>query len=120
MAGHNRWFNNAERLQQDRARARYPLPAWPGLTPGPSGGTLIRNSGHTAGLYTRSRGHGADDMLLTGAGLWIASDNFGGGTSCGGGRVSRESASCRTRPSAVPGLGQAGLRAPPGPVFRHP
>jgi hypothetical protein len=23
-------------------------------------------------------------MLLTSAGLWIASDNFGGGTSCGG------------------------------------
>jgi hypothetical protein len=23
-------------------------------------------------------------MLLTGVGLWIASDNFGGGTSCGG------------------------------------
>jgi hypothetical protein len=23
-------------------------------------------------------------MLLTSAGLWIASDNFGGGTQCGG------------------------------------
>jgi len=37
-----------------------------------------------AGLYSRSRGHGADDMLLTNAGLWIASDNFGGNTQCGG------------------------------------
>jgi hypothetical protein len=35
-------------------------------------------------MYSRSRGHGADDMLLNGDGLWIASDNFGGGTSCGG------------------------------------
>ena len=45
---------------------------------------LILNSAGTAGLYSRSRGHGADDMLLTTAGLWIASDNFDGGTSCGG------------------------------------
>ena len=35
------------------------------------------------------RGHGEDDMLLiqppaADAGLWIASDNFDGGTSCGG------------------------------------
>ena len=35
-------------------------------------------------MYSRSRGHGADDMLLNSDGLWIASDNFGGGTSCGG------------------------------------
>jgi hypothetical protein len=33
---------------------------------------------------TRARGLGADDMLLTGAGLWIASDNLDGGQSCGG------------------------------------
>jgi hypothetical protein len=32
----------------------------------------------------RSRGKGADDMLLTGAGLWIASDNTSGATSCAG------------------------------------
>ena len=55
-----------------------------GLTPGSTGGSLIRNSAGTAGLYSRSRGHGADDMLLTNAGLWIASDNFGGNTQCGG------------------------------------
>jgi len=45
---------------------------------------LVKNSTGTAGLYSRSRGHGADDMLLTNAGLWIASDNFGGNTQCGG------------------------------------
>ena len=41
------------------------------------------NSSHTAGLYSWARGLGADDMLLTGAGLWIASDNFDGSTNCG-------------------------------------
>jgi len=50
----------------------------------PLDGTLITNAGGTAGLYSRSRGNGADDLLRTSAGLWIASDNFGGGTSCGG------------------------------------
>jgi hypothetical protein len=55
-----------------------------GFTPGPSGGSLLRNSAGTAGLYSRSRGHGADDMVITSAGLWVASDNFGGSTSCGG------------------------------------
>ncbi len=32
----------------------------------------------------RARGKGADDMLLTGAGLWIASDNSNGATTCAG------------------------------------
>ena len=44
----------------------------------------VRSWPGTAGLYSRSRGRGADDMLLSGDGPWIASDNFGGGTSCGG------------------------------------
>jgi hypothetical protein len=33
---------------------------------------------------TRDRGLGADDMLLTSAGLWIASDNLDGSSRCGG------------------------------------
>ena len=33
--------------------------------------------------YERSRGNGADDMLVTSAGLWIASDNFGNSQTCG-------------------------------------
>jgi hypothetical protein len=42
------------------------------------------NSAQTAGLYSRSRGQGADDMLITSAGLWIASDNLDGSEMCGG------------------------------------
>ena len=83
VAGHNRWFNNANACNKAGPGA-IPAPGLAGLAPGPSGGSLILNSGGTAGLYSRSRGHGADDMLLTSGGLWIASDNFGGGISCGG------------------------------------
>jgi hypothetical protein len=73
MAGFGRWSLRAA-----------PGAALCALLAGVSGGSLILNSGGTAGLYSRSRGHGADDMLLTTAGLWIASDNFAGDTSCGG------------------------------------
>ena len=71
--------------RQALASDAIPAPGLAGLTPGPTGGSLILNSGGTAGLYSRSRGHGADDMLLIpNVGLWIASDNYRGGTSCGG------------------------------------
>jgi hypothetical protein len=83
VSGHNRWFNNQNQCNKAGPGA-IPAPGLAGLTPGPAGGSLILNSGGTAGLYSRSRGHGSDDMVITGAGLWIASDNFGGGTSCGG------------------------------------
>jgi hypothetical protein len=61
----------------------FPAPGLGGLTPGRSGGALMLNASHTAGLYSRGRGFGADDMLLTKAGLWIASDNFDGTNTCG-------------------------------------
>ncbi len=83
VAGHNRWFNNQNACNKAGTGA-IPAAGLAGLTPGPTGGSLILNSANTAGLYSRSRGHGADDMLLNSDGLWIASDNFGGGTSCGG------------------------------------
>jgi len=87
VGGHNRWFNNQNDCNKEGPGA-IPAPGLAGLTPGSAGGSLILNSAGTAGLYSRSRGRGADDMLLisTGAdaGLWIASDNFGGKTSCGG------------------------------------
>ncbi len=83
VAGHNRWLNNPSGCNKAGPGA-IPDTGLAGLTPGPSGGALITNSGGTAGLYSRSRGLGADDMLLTTAGLWIASDNFGGGEQCGG------------------------------------
>ncbi len=47
-----------------------------------NGHVLVKANG--TGLYTRGRGLGADDMLITRAGLWIGSDNFQGGAMCGG------------------------------------
>jgi hypothetical protein len=89
VAGHNRWFPNPDACNT-QGPGSFPAPGLAGLTPGPTGGKLIC-AGATGvcgagsvGLYSRSRGHGADDMLRTTAGLWIASDNFGGNTSCGG------------------------------------
>ncbi len=35
------------------------------------------------GKYSRGRGLGADDMLLTPTGLWIASDNAQNSDACG-------------------------------------
>jgi hypothetical protein len=83
VGGHNRWLHNPGGCNTAGPGA-IPAPGLSGLTPGPSGGALMTNSAGTAGLYSRSRGLGADDLLLTGAGLWVASDNYGGGTSCGG------------------------------------
>ena len=81
VGGHNRWFPN-QNACNTKGKGAIPAPGLAGLHP--ADGSLVLNSSGKAGLYSRSRGHGADDMLLTGAGLWIASDNFGGGTQCGG------------------------------------
>jgi len=80
VGGHNRWFDNP--LGCNKAgKGAIPDEGLAGLTPS---GALITNSAGTAGLYSRGRGHGADDMLITGAGLWIASDNFDNTNMCGG------------------------------------
>ena len=47
-------------------------------------GLELTNGNRTQGRYSRARGLGADDMLRTAAGLWIASDNFDGSVTCGG------------------------------------
>ena len=50
----------------------------------PANGNLFVNKANSAGYYSRARGLGADDMLITSVGLWIASDNFDGSQTCGG------------------------------------
>ena len=50
-----------------------PAPGMVGLSPA---GAVVFNP-------TRSRGFGADDMLVTGAGLWVASDNAFDSNACG-------------------------------------
>jgi len=81
FGGHERWSMN-----QNACDALGPggiaAPGMEGVDP--ASGALYVNSKGTAGYYSRARGHGADDMLLTSAGLWIASDNYDGSSSCGG------------------------------------
>jgi hypothetical protein len=71
FAGHERWSQNPDGCNVAGPGA-ISDPGMEGLAPD-TGKDLLNSSG--SALYTRSRGTGADDMLVTGAGLWIASDN---------------------------------------------
>jgi hypothetical protein len=59
----------------------YNAPGMEGLSP--TSGALYTDPTGTVGYYSRARGNGADDMLITSAGLWIASDNEDGSQTCG-------------------------------------
>ena len=75
FAGHEIWSQSPNGCKNFRHDPHAVFaPGFEGLSP--STGRLIFNP-------TRSRGLGADDLLLTGAGLWIASDNFRGSQMCG-------------------------------------
>jgi hypothetical protein len=86
FGGHERWADNRLGCNVQGTGA-VSAPGMAGLSPG--NGSVIFNP-------TRSRGLGADDMLVTSRGLWIASDNFDadktGSDKCGG--VSGHSGIC--------------------------
>lgn len=71
IGGHERWADNANACNKAGTGAVKAT----GMGGFSLSGTLLRNSAGTAGRYSRARGLGADDMLRTSAGLWIASDN---------------------------------------------
>jgi hypothetical protein len=81
FGGHERWSMN-QNACDTLGPGGYVAPGMEGVDP--ANGALYVNSKGTAGYYSRSRGDGADDMLVTSAGLWIASDNDNGSSSCGG------------------------------------
>jgi hypothetical protein len=81
FAGHERYSMNPKGCDFLGPNA-YNASGMEGLSP--ARGALYVNSARTAGYYSRDRGLGADDMLVTSAGLWIASDNFDGSQMCGG------------------------------------
>jgi hypothetical protein len=72
VAGHERFANNP--LDCDDPAGG------PGSVKAPGIGGLAEVGGKIDFDPTRSRGLGADDLLLTKAGLWIASDNLSGTT----------------------------------------
>ena len=76
IGGHERWADNPNACNH-RGSGGVNAPGMAGfkIASNIANNTLLRNSAGTAGLYSRARGLGADDMLLTSAGLWIASDN---------------------------------------------
>jgi hypothetical protein len=79
FAGHERWSQNPDGCNRQGPGA-IASPGMEGLSP--ATGHLLLNAQHRS-MYTRDRGLGADDMLITSAGLWIASDNFNGSQMCG-------------------------------------
>lgn len=74
FGGHERWASNPNGCDF----------AGPGAISAPGMAGLSPATGALTFNPTRSRGLGADDMLVTSAGLWIASDNDNGSASCGG------------------------------------
>jgi hypothetical protein len=81
FGGHERWTMNTYGCDGTNTTG-YNAPGMEGLDPA-NGKPYVRPD-NSAGYYSRGRGLGADDMLLTSAGLWIASDNAFGAQMCGG------------------------------------
>jgi hypothetical protein len=81
FAGHERYSMNPNGCDA-LGPGGYNAPGTEGLNP--ATGALYVNSAGSAGYYSRARGLGANGMLLTSAGLWIASDNFDDSDTCGG------------------------------------
>jgi hypothetical protein len=79
--GHEQWADDANGCKS-AGHGAVPARGMGAFRPGT--GKLLLNAARTAGRYTRARGHGADDMLLTSSGLWVASDDFEGSNTCGG------------------------------------
>jgi hypothetical protein len=75
IGGHERWADNKLQCNTNKSGQ---APAAPGMA------GLAAKTGRLTFNPTRGRGIGADDMLITKAGLWIASDNFAGADQCGG------------------------------------
>ena len=74
IGGHERYIDNPAACDN----------LGPGASDRPGVGAISPSTGHSVAWNpTRSRGHGASDMLRTSAGLWIASDTYLNSTSCG-------------------------------------
>ncbi len=83
FGGHERWSMNHWGCNVQGSNA-FPAPGLEGVSPAKGALYTVQSPDGTEGYYSRSRGKGADDMLLTPAGLWIASDNAFESQSCGG------------------------------------
>ena len=82
FGGHPRWSMNPNGCNHP-GPGSYTAKGLQGLSPTSGALYLNSNKSNPSGYYESSRGVGADDMLITHAGLWIASDNFGNSQWCG-------------------------------------
>ncbi len=87
VGGHERFANNPNGCDA----------AGPGAVNAPGASGISISSGLLDDNPTRARGNGADDELVTAAGLWIASDN------------AENSSNCGQTLSGTPGLNHAGI-----------
>ena len=74
VGGHERWASNPLQCDNNTTGTAVAAPGMVGLSP--LNGSVTVNP-------TRGKGIGADDMVVTGAGLWIASDNGFNAADCG-------------------------------------
>lgn len=74
FGGHERWASNPLQCDNNTSGTAVVAPGMVGLSP--LNGSVTVNP-------TRGKGRGADDMVVTGAGLWIASDNGWNTSDCG-------------------------------------
>ena len=114
VAGHERWADNT--LACNRPG--------PGARSAQGVGGLSPRNGALVYAPNRSRGLGADDLLVTAKGLWIASDNTGGSSQCGGrgGHAGICFLPYRKggKSGPVPPVGGPPVAVPPGPVLPGP
>lgn len=74
VGGHQRWLNNPNQCDNNNDGSAVVDPGMGGLDP--ATGSAYTTSNPLVGEYQRSRGTGADDMVVVpGQGLWIGSDN---------------------------------------------
>jgi hypothetical protein len=88
VGGHERWLDSPIQCDGNGNGTKTDSPGMGGIDPVAGhailDGTGVNGTtGDPVGKYSRARGLGADDMLLTAAGLWVASDNAENSDSCG-------------------------------------
>jgi hypothetical protein len=85
--GHQRWADSPVQCDGNGNGTRIDSPGMSGLTPLEGDSILdpgvIAPDGDLVNKYSKGRGLGATDMVITNAGLWIASDNQKNVNSCG-------------------------------------
>jgi len=85
--GHQRWADSPVQCDGNGNGTKVDSPGMSGLTP-TTGNSILDGlgpapDGDLVNRYSKGRGLGATDMLITSAGLWIASDNAQNVDACG-------------------------------------